>query len=72
MMKTSEIMLGDGKIITETGRIFRPGRAELLESLPADIVREMAKRRMEETGRYKARRADAGSGHTLSACSGLG
>jgi hypothetical protein len=46
--------LEDGEIVTETGRVFRPGKAELLEARPPDIVREMAKRRFEETTRYKA------------------
>jgi hypothetical protein len=58
MMKTSETIWEDGEIVTGTGRVFRPGRAELLEALPPDIVREMAKRRLEETARYKAERAD--------------
>jgi hypothetical protein len=30
------------------GRVFRPGNKVLLESLPADIVREMARREMEK------------------------
>jgi hypothetical protein len=54
----SETILEDGEIITETGRVFRPGKAELLEALPPDITREMAKRRLEEIARYKAERAN--------------
>jgi hypothetical protein len=30
------------------GRIFRPGNKILLESLPSDIVQEMARREMEK------------------------
>jgi hypothetical protein len=59
MTKTSETISEDGEIITETGRVFRPGNAELLKALPPDIVQEMAKRRLEETARYKAERAHA-------------
>jgi hypothetical protein len=58
MMKMSETTLENDKIVTETGRVFRPGRVESLEALPSDIVREMAKRRLEETARYKAERGD--------------
>jgi hypothetical protein len=47
------------EIVTETGRVFRPGRTELLEALPPDIVREMAKRRLEEITRYKAERVNS-------------
>jgi hypothetical protein len=36
------------EIVTESGRVFRPGNKELLENIPADIVREMAKRKWEE------------------------
>jgi hypothetical protein len=52
--------LENGEIVTETGRVFRPGRPELLEALPPDIVREMAQRRLEEIARYKAERANTG------------
>ena len=58
-MRISEPILENGEIVTESGRIFRPGQVELLESLPPDIVREMAKRRLEEIARYKAERANA-------------
>ena len=53
-MITSEPILERGEIITETGRVFRAGTAEMLAALPPDIVREMAKRRLEEIARYKA------------------
>ena len=56
-MTTSEPILESGEIVTETGRVFRPGKAELLDTLPPDIVREMAKRRLEEIASYKAERA---------------
>ena len=58
-MITSKPTLESGEIITETGRVFRPGQAELLDALPSDIVREMAKRRLEEIARHKAERAAA-------------
>ena len=61
MMRTSEPILENGEIVTESGRVFRPGKAELLDALPADIVREMAKRRLAEIAHYKAERANTGS-----------
>ena len=48
MKKTSEDTLVKDEIVTESGRVFRPGNKELLENIPADIVQEMANRRMEE------------------------
>jgi len=36
------------EIVTESGRVFRPGNKELLENIPSDIVQEMAKRKWEE------------------------
>ena len=47
-MKTSEDTLVKDEIVTESGRVFRPGNKELLENIPSDIVQEMAKRRWEE------------------------
>ena len=43
----------DDEIITESGRVFRPGNKELLEKIPADIVQEMAKRKWEEIKSHK-------------------
>jgi len=48
-------------IVTESGRIFRPGNKELLENIPSDIVQEMAKRKWEEIKRYKNKRASTSS-----------
>ena len=48
MMKTSEDTLVKDEIVTESGRVFRPGNKELLENIPSDIVQEMAKRKWEE------------------------
>jgi hypothetical protein len=45
-MKTLEPVLVKDEIITTAGRVFRPGNKALLESLPPDIVTEMAKRRL--------------------------
>jgi hypothetical protein len=36
------------EIITESGRVFRPVHDDILNKLPPDIVKEMAKRRLEE------------------------
>jgi hypothetical protein len=47
-MKISEDTLAKDEIVTESGRVFRPGNRELLENIPCDIVQEMAKRRLEE------------------------
>ena len=58
-MTTSEPILESSEIVTETGRVFRPGQAELLDTLPPDIVQEMAKRRLEEIARYKTERTAA-------------
>jgi hypothetical protein len=52
-MKTSEDTLVKDEIVTESGRIFRPGNKELLENIPSDIVQEMARRKWEEINRYK-------------------
>jgi hypothetical protein len=40
--------LGTDEIVTESGRVFRPAHNDLLDSLPPDIVQEMARRRLEE------------------------
>jgi hypothetical protein len=47
-MKTSEDTLAKDEIITESGRVFRPGNKEFLDTLPPDIVQEMARRRLKE------------------------
>jgi hypothetical protein len=41
------------EIVTESGRVFRPGNTELLANIPSDIVQEMAKRKWEEIKRSK-------------------
>jgi len=41
------------EIVTESGRVFRPGNKELLENIPPDIVQDMAKRKLEEIELYK-------------------
>ena len=45
------------EIITESGRVFRPGNKGLLENIPSDIVQEMAKRKLEEIKQYKKNQA---------------
>ena len=52
-MKISEDTLVRDEVVTESGRVFRPGNKDLLEKIPNDIVQEMAKRRLEEINRYK-------------------
>jgi hypothetical protein len=52
-MKISEDTLAKDEIVTESGRVFRPGNKELLGNIPPDIVQEMATRRWEEIERYK-------------------
>jgi len=47
-MKTLEDTLAKDEIVTESGRIFRSGNKELLDNIPSDIVKEMAKRKWEE------------------------
>ena len=52
-MKLSEDTLVKDKIVTKSGRIFRPGNKEFLENIPSDLVQEMAKRKFEEIKHYK-------------------
>jgi hypothetical protein len=47
-MNISEHFSVPDKLISKSGRVFLPGNKALIESLPADIVREIAKRQMEE------------------------
>jgi len=53
MMKISEDTLAKDEIVTESGRVFRPGNKELLKNIPPDIVHEMAIRKQEEINRSK-------------------
>ena len=57
-MKTSEDTLVKDEIVTESGRVFRPGNKGLLENIPSDIVQEMAKRKLEEIKQYKENQAN--------------
>jgi len=43
------------EIVTESGRVFRPGNKELLGNIPSDIVQEMARRKWEEIKRSKGK-----------------
>jgi hypothetical protein len=47
-MKTSDDTLVTDKIVTDSGREFRPVHKDILDKIPAEIVTEMAKRRLEE------------------------
>jgi hypothetical protein len=60
-MKTSEDTLVKDEIITESGRVFRPGNKELLENIPSDLVQEIAKRKWEEIKRSKDKQASNSS-----------
>ena len=53
MMKISEDTLVKDEIVTESGRVFRPGNKELLKNIPPDIIHEMAMRKQEEINRSK-------------------
>jgi len=53
-MRISEDTLVKDEIVTESNRVFRPGNKELLENIPADIVKEMAKRKWEEIKSHKS------------------
>lgn len=52
-MKTLEDTLVKDEVVTESGRVFRPGNKELFENIPSDIVQEMAKRKWEEIKQHK-------------------
>jgi len=60
MMKTSEDTLVKDEIVTESGRVFRPGNKELLGNIPSDIVQEMARRKWEEIKRSKDKHGHTG------------
>jgi hypothetical protein len=47
-MKTSDDTLVTDKIVTDSGREFHPVHKDILDKIPAEIVTEMAKRRLEE------------------------
>jgi hypothetical protein len=51
MMNTSEVTQALDEITSESGRVFRPAHKELLESLPPDMVQELARRRMKDIER---------------------
>jgi hypothetical protein len=57
MMKTLEDTLVKDEIVTESGRVFRPGNKNLLENIPSDIVKEMAKRKWENIKRHNEKKA---------------
>jgi hypothetical protein len=57
MMKTLndtlELNDTDELLVTKSGRIFQPYHKDLLDNIPSDIVREMARRRIEEIKKDK-------------------
>ena len=61
MMKTLEDTLVKDEIVTESGRVFRPGNKELLRNIPSDIVQEMASRKWEEIKHHKDKQASNSS-----------
>ncbi|WP_461257841.1 hypothetical protein [Treponema sp. R80B11-R83G3] len=54
MRETSETTLEKGSIIMESGKVFQPHYKELLDTMPQDIVKELAKRKLEELEQHKA------------------
>jgi len=54
MRETSETTLEKGSIVTDSGRVFTPHYKELLDTMPQDIVKELAKRKLEELEQHKA------------------
>ena len=59
-MNTLDNTLAKDEIVTESGRVFRPAHKDLLESLPPDMVQELARRRMKDIERIKDKRKDEG------------
>ena len=53
MMNTLDDTLAKDEILTESGRVFRPAHKDLLESLPPDMVQELAQRRMKDIERIR-------------------
>jgi hypothetical protein len=45
------------EIISESGRVFRPVHKEFLDKFPPDIIKEMAKRHLEEIGKKEANKS---------------
>jgi hypothetical protein len=44
----SEDTLVQDEIVTKSGRVFRPYHRDLLANIPAEIVKEMARRELEK------------------------
>jgi hypothetical protein len=61
-MKTFKDTLAAGEIITESGRVFRPVHKEFLDKLPPELVKEMAKRRLEEIKASEKGMSEPGKG----------
>ncbi|MDR0513400.1 MAG: hypothetical protein LBG93_09960 [Treponema sp.] len=47
-MPTSELTLNENGEYVKDGRVFRPVYKHLLDSMPKDLVQEMARRRLAE------------------------
>lgn len=64
-MNTQEntLVLDDDTIVTESGRIFRSAHKELLDSLPPDMVKELARRRLVDIERIKDKREGEGAAY---------
>lgn len=48
------LVANDKVIISESGKKYRRLYQDLLDNMPQDLVREMARRRLEEFERYQA------------------
>ncbi|GMO44557.1 MAG: hypothetical protein Pg6C_06370 [Treponemataceae bacterium] len=57
LINTSEdILVDEDTIVTKSGRIFHSAHKELLDSLPPDMARELARRRLEDIKRIKEKK----------------
>jgi hypothetical protein len=55
-------VLDEDAIVTESGRMFRTAHKGLLDSLPPDMVKELARRRLEDIKRIKEKETSGGKG----------
>jgi hypothetical protein len=57
MRNTQKGTLDKNVIVSKSGRVFRSGNKELLDSLPPDMVSELARRRLKTLEEIEAREA---------------
>ena len=58
MMNTLDNTLVKDEIVTESGRVFHTAHKDILESLPPDMIQELARRRMKDIERIKDNKKD--------------